>query len=203
MRLQISQRPKPGLKCQHLTCVQAVLEIGRGSADDAELNSRELVFHPGQVRGGDYHIRISTARSTTLVLQTVLLALLSADEESRVVIEGGTHNPMAPPVDFLQECYLPVLHEMGAKVILHLDRYGFAPAGGSQITAQIKPSTLKSRELLERGKLKSVWARILSPHLESRVASREATALKKHLGSDTHITITNITDSAGPAMPCS
>ena len=67
-----------------------------------------------------------------------------------------------------------------------------------QITAQFKPSTLKPRELLERGKLKSVRARVLSAHLESRVASCETTALKKHLGSDTNIAIKNITDSAGP-----
>ena len=192
------QRPKPGLKRQHLTCVQAALEVGRGSADGAELNSQELVFHPGQVRGGDYHIRISTAGSTTLVLQTVLLPLLGANKDSSITIEGGTHNPMAPPVDFLQDCYLPVLHEMGAKVILNLDRQGFAPAGGGQITARIKPSTLKPHTLLERGKLKSIWARVLSAHVESRVASREAAALKKHLGSETDITIENIKDSAGP-----
>lgn len=34
--------------------------------------------------------------------------------------------------------------------------------------------------------------------MESRVASCETTALKKHLGSDTNIAIKNITDSAGP-----
>ena len=88
------QRPKPGLKRQHLTCVQAALEVGRGSADGAELNSQELVFHSGQVRGSDYHIRISTAGSTTLVSQTILLALMKADNESTVTIEGGTHNPL-------------------------------------------------------------------------------------------------------------
>ena len=192
------QRPKPGLKRQHLTCVQAALEVGRGSTDGAELNSQELVFHPGRVRGGDYHIRISTAGSTTLVLQTILLALLGADKESKIVIEGGTHNPMAPPVDYLLECYLPALHEMGAKVILNLDRHGFAPAGGGQITSKIRPSTLKPLELLERGKLKSVWARVLSAHLENRVAAREVAALKKHLGSEADITIENITDSVGP-----
>ena len=120
------------------------------------MNSKELVFHPGQVRGGDYHIRIFTAGSTTLVLQAILLALMKADKESTVTIEGGTHNPMAPPVDFLQECYLPILHEMGAKFILDLDRYGFAPAGGGQITAKIKPTPLKTCDLLERGQLKSI-----------------------------------------------
>jgi len=49
------KRPKPGLKRQHLTCVQAALEIGDGSADGVELNSRELVFHPGSLHADAHH----------------------------------------------------------------------------------------------------------------------------------------------------
>lgn len=192
------QRPKPGLKRQHLTCVQAALEVGQGSADGAALESEELVFHPGKIRGGDYHIRISTAGSTTLVLQTILPALLYTQQPSQVIIEGGTHNPMAPPVDFLQQCYLPVLREMGASVDLTLDRYGFAPAGGGQITATIQPSRWSPCDLLERGELKSIWARVLSAHLESRIATKESAALKRQLGQDATIEIEAITDSAGP-----
>ena len=123
---------------------------------------------------------------------------MQADRESSIAIEGGTHNPMAPPVDFLQECYLPILHEMGAKVILDLDRYGFAPAGGGQISARVKPSALKACDLLERGKLRSYWARVLSAHLESGVAKREIAAIKKQLGQDIDITRETITDSDGP-----
>jgi len=40
------KRKKPGLKRQHLTCVQAAASISDGVTDGAELNSTELVFKP-------------------------------------------------------------------------------------------------------------------------------------------------------------
>ena len=193
------QRPKPGLKRQHLTCVQAAMDVGGGSADGDELDSRELVFHPGKVQGGDYHIRISTAGSTTLVLQTIFLALLGVKEASTVVIEGGTHNPMAPPVDHLQKVYLPILGRMGANVDLTLNRHGFAPAGGGRLTAQIEPSTWTPINLEDRGVLRETWAHVLAAHLDERVAEREQRALMKQLGwKSESIQIETITDSAGP-----
>ena len=193
------QRPKPGLKRQHLTCVQAAMEISGGSADGHALESQELIFHPGKVRAGNYHIRISTAGSTTLVFQTILLPLLLADKQSVVVIEGGTHNPMAPPVDFLEAVYLPILHAMGAQVCLSMDRHGFAPAGGGQITARVRPSALTPVDLLERGVLESISGRVLSAHLDLSVAKREVAAITKLLGVEKDaVEVKVITDSAGP-----
>ena len=64
------------------------------------MGSRRVVFRPSRVRSGDYVFRIGTAGSVTLVLQTVLPALLLAEGESNLTLEGGTHNPFAPPVDF-------------------------------------------------------------------------------------------------------
>ncbi len=73
----------------------------------AELNANEFTFTPGTVRGGDYRFQVGSAGSATLVAQTVLPPLMLAEEPSTVVIEGGTHNPWAPPLDFLQHCFLP------------------------------------------------------------------------------------------------
>jgi len=95
------KRPKPGLMRQHLTCVKAAAEICDGTVDGAEIGSVELVFSPGKVRGGDYSFAIGSGGSTTLVLQTLLPALLHAGAASTLRIEGGTHNPMAPPFDFV------------------------------------------------------------------------------------------------------
>mgnify|MGYP006179398521 CR=1 FL=1 len=52
--------------------------------------------------------------------------------EARVVVEGGTHNPAAPPFEFLARSFLPVLRGMGAAVDLRLLRPGFYPAGGGR-----------------------------------------------------------------------
>ena len=61
---------------------------------------------------------IGTAGSGTLVLQTILPALITAAGPSRIEIEGGTHNPAAPPFDFLERSFIPLIERMGPKVKL-------------------------------------------------------------------------------------
>ena len=106
-------RKKPGLKRQHVTCVNAAREICGGAVVGAELNSSELTFIPGPIQTRDFHFKIGTAGSTTLVAQTVLPALMMADLPSSISIEGGTHNPGGPPFDFLERVYLPQVEKMG------------------------------------------------------------------------------------------
>src|SRR5215831_3239437 len=62
-------REKPGLLRQHLTAVQAAVDVSGGRAKGAELGSRTLTFEPAPVRGGAYRLTVGTAGSTTLVLQ--------------------------------------------------------------------------------------------------------------------------------------
>ncbi|MCB1099616.1 MAG: RNA 3'-terminal phosphate cyclase [Verrucomicrobiae bacterium] len=169
------QRAKPGLMRQHLTAVNAAIEISGGSADGAVLGSTELVFAPQRVKGGDYRFSIGTAGSTCLLYQALLPALLLANEPSTLRLEGGTHNPMAPTFDFLSECFLPVLQKMGADVELELERYGFYPAGGGSLLAKVEPCTggLKPIELLDRGKPLRREIRVISAHVPDSVGERE------------------------------
>jgi RNA 3'-terminal phosphate cyclase (ATP) len=59
------------------------------------------------------------------VLQTVLPALVVASGPSTLILEGGTHNPSAPPFDFLDRASLPLLRRMGADVHAVLERPAF------------------------------------------------------------------------------
>ena len=81
-------RKKPGLKRQHVTCVKAAAEICSATVDGAELNASEFTFDPGAIRGGEFHFQVGTAGSTSLVAQTVLPALMLADEPSVVTLQG-------------------------------------------------------------------------------------------------------------------
>ena len=90
---------------------------------------------------GDYHFSIGTAGSTTLVLQTVLPVLMLATKPSTLTLEGGTHNPAAPPFDFLARAYIPLLLRMGARVNAELITPGFYPAGGGKLKVDIEPPT--------------------------------------------------------------
>lgn len=169
-----AKRAKPGLLRQHLTAVQAAVAISNGEAQGAELGSRALTFTPGTVRSGDYRFAIGTAGSCTLVLQTILLPLLRADRESTVTITGGTHNPSAPPVDFLQRAFLPLLARMGAPVEVTLKKHGFFPGGGGEIVARIPPCpALHGIELRERGERRRGFAEAYIAALPVHVAERE------------------------------
>jgi len=100
-----AKRSKPGLMRQHLACVLAARDVSDGEVDGAELGSMALTFRPGSIRAGAYAFPISGAGSTMLVLQTVLPALLKADAPSKLRLSGGTHNPMAPPVHFIERAF--------------------------------------------------------------------------------------------------
>jgi RNA 3'-terminal phosphate cyclase (ATP) len=177
-------RRKPGLMRQHLTAVHAAAAVSAARVSGADLGSRALSFEPGQVRGGDFRLAVGTAGSATLVLTTVLPALLFAREPSRLTLEGGTHNPMAPPFDFLARTFLPILRRMGASVDVRLETYGFYPAGGGRFAVAIEPcATLGRLSLLERGNTR-VHARALVASLSENIAKRELSVVRERLGID-------------------
>src|SRR6185503_7792775 len=105
-------RKNAGLLRQHLTAVLAAAEVGDAEVVGATLGSAALTFVPKTIRGGEYRFAIGTAGSATLVFQTILPALLRAETPSRVVLEGGTYNFAAPPFDFLDRTFLPLLRRM-------------------------------------------------------------------------------------------
>jgi RNA 3'-terminal phosphate cyclase (ATP) len=192
-------RSKPGLMRQHLTAVLAAAEIGGADVTGAALGAQDLVFVPGAVRGGDYRFSIGTAGSTTLVLQTLLPALCAAAEPSTLVLEGGTHNPMAPPADFLIQAYAPLLRQMGVDVGIELQRYGFYPAGGGRLSVAIRPAALQPLTLLARGACQSRNACALSSAVPSTVAERELAAVARRLGyADAELAHRALRPAAGP-----
>ena len=95
-----ARRSKPGLRAQHVTCVKAAAAVGQADVGDIKVGTRELTFRPTALVPGDYSFDLGTAGSTSLVLQTILPALLTAKGPSTVSLRGGTHNPMAPPFEF-------------------------------------------------------------------------------------------------------
>ncbi len=175
-------RKKPGLLRQHLTAVNAAQEIGCAEVSGNRLKSQSLTFTPRAVKGGTYRFSIGSAGSCTLVLQTVLPALMTADQPSELVLEGGTHNPFAPPFDFLELAFLPVINRMGPHIAVTLDRPGFYPAGGGQFHASIEPAkTITSFDLSERGELVRPSARALVSNLSRSIAEREIKVVRNAL----------------------
>ena len=193
-------RKKPGLLQQHLTAVLAAANVGGAEVEGAALGSRRLVFRPGQVRSGDYGFRVGTAGSATLVLQTVLPALLLVEGESNLVLEGGTHNPMAPPVDFLEKAYLPLVNRPGPRVEVQLVRSGFYPAGGGKFTVHVQPAKQLGRlELVDRGQITARRVRAMVANLPRHITERACRTIAQQPGWDEALfTIDEVKGSRGP-----
>jgi RNA 3'-terminal phosphate cyclase (ATP) len=143
----------------------------------------EVTFVPRGIRAGDWHFGVGTAGSVTLVLQTLLPALMMAAAPSTLILEGGTHNPMAPPFEFIAEAWLPLVRRMGPRVKVKLDRHGFYPEGGGKVRVLIEPvSSLRPLILVERGPVVRCCATVLIGDLPRHVAEREMKVLKRELG---------------------
>lgn len=178
-----AKRSKPGLLRQHLTAVNAAAAICGAQVQGAEAASLALMFAPGKIRGGDFRFAIGTAGSCTLVLQTILPALWFADASAEVYLSGGTHNPAAPPADFLIRSWLPLLKRMGVEMEIELLRHGFYPAGGGEIRARVRPvGKLQALELIERGELQRTTATSIVAGVSRDVASRELKRVRAQLG---------------------
>jgi RNA 3'-terminal phosphate cyclase (ATP) len=193
-------RKRPGLMRQHLTAVQAAAEVGQARVAGADVGSRDLTFEPKTIRAGDYRFSVGTAGSATLVLQTVFPALALAQGPSTVTVEGGTHNPMAPPFDFLARAFLPLVERMGPRCQAVLERPGFYPAGGGRFRVSVEPAAAFGRlELLERGEIRSRRATAVIALLARSIAERELKQVRDRLGWEASaLHIEHVADAVGP-----
>lgn len=193
-------RAKPGLLRQHLTAVQAAAAVGQARVAGAEIGSQTLTFEPAECRGGEFQFAVGTAGSATLVLQTVLVPLALAASPSALVLEGGTHNPFAPPFDFLVSTFLPIVNRMGPAIEARLVRHGFYPAGGGRFEVTVKPAArLQPVDLLEREGETATSVRALIANVPVHVAEREIATVRRRLAlPEASCRVEQLRASAGP-----
>lgn len=168
-----ARRSRPGLRAQHLSCVEAATRVGLAEVSGAHLGSSELTFRPSALCPIHLDLDLGTAGSTALVAQTVLPALLLAEGPSRLCLRGGTHNPLAPSFEFLAQVYLPWIRRLGAGARGELVRPGFFPKGGGRVEYWVEPAPLRPFDLLERGALERLWVGVYALGLGETLAARE------------------------------
>jgi len=174
-------REMPGLLRQHLAAINAAADVSNADTQGAQLGSRELVFRPRRCHAGEYTFTLVSGGACSLVLQTVLPALLLADGPSVVRITGCTHTKTAPPFDFLQRAFVPLVERMGARVKLSLSGYGFHPQITGGLQAEIVPAPLRAISIDERGARVSQFAEAYVASLPTELAQRELLTLSRHL----------------------
>jgi len=178
-----ARRAPPGLKPQHLTAVMAAAEVGRARVDGARVGAQEFTFVPGEVAPGQYRFAVGTAGSTALVMQAVLPPLMLAAGPSLLTFEGGTHNPHAPPFEFIEKTFLPLVNRTGPAVTVELERYGFYPPGGGRFSIYVEPAAEPRRlDIVERGVVLAQRSRALCVNLRPEVGERELKVVSEQMG---------------------
>jgi RNA 3'-terminal phosphate cyclase (ATP) len=178
-----AQRPRPGLRPQHLAAVRAAALACEARVGGAFDGSPDLRFEPGALAPGDFRFEIATAGAATLVLQTVLAPLARATEPSRIVVTGGTHVPASPSFHYLARHWSPVVARLGFRFALQLEKAGFYPPGGGEVRAEVQPSLAAAEPFVleERGALLAVRGVSGAARVKGDVAERQKAAAAARL----------------------
>lgn len=131
-------RPRPGLKAQHLSCIDALKQLASAEVQGAKLSALSLSFHPQSIVSGKLVLDIGTAGSITLLLQSLLLPCMFSDGTVKLCITGGTDTKWSIPADYFAHVILPFLNKF-ATVEIDDIRRGFYPRGQGKLELTITP----------------------------------------------------------------
>ena len=188
-------RQRPGLRPQHLAAMQAAAAVCNAQVGGASIGSTEITFQPGRCQVGRFRFDIGTAGSSTLVLQTVIPALMIADGACDVTVTGGTHNPLAPCFEYLRDVFVPLASAANLHVYVEMLRAGFYPGGGGELRMQIQgvgsTANVQPFRYVDRGPLRhieglSAASYSLAAHIIERQNSQ---ALGRLIAAKHHATI--------------
>lgn len=149
-------RPNPGLQEQHLQTVLAVKKISDAEVEGAYKNSCELKFVPKDISKTKLEVKISTAGSVGLVLQSLLIVGFKYPLDIKIS-GGATYGKWAASVDFVNNVFGYWLRKMGMEVNIKVLKHGFYPQGGAEVEVKIKPTDFEGPIVVEKiGEVKKV-----------------------------------------------
>jgi len=187
-------RPKPGLALQHLLGLRALTELCNGKIKGDNLGSEEIEFYPQEIVSKEIKVKIETAGSITLVLQSLLIPALFAPSSVKIKFKGGaTDTFFSPPIDYFRFIFLKNLAKLirflpkarGGEVKVSILCRGFYPKGGADVETTISPlefsQKIPSLSLEDRGELKKILIISGASKLleKKKVAQRQVSGVKQ------------------------
>ncbi|KAI1077525.1 EPT/RTPC-like protein [Whalleya microplaca] len=154
-----------GLKAQHVSAIQWLVEATNAEVDGLAVGSRTLEFRPSApptaLQGRNIEIVTGSASSTLLVFQAIFPFLLFSGNESgdpvEVEIHGGTNVSFSLSYEYFDQVLLPTLQETFGIIVerqLKQRAWSVGPLGKGAIWFKFQPlppgKTLKPQE--PRGK---------------------------------------------------
>jgi len=194
-------RPKPGLMPQHLHALKLLENMSSARCTDIQIGSQEFYFKPESLTGGNYHVDVATAGSTTLILQAAMIPASFADATVTLTLRGGTDVKWAPPVDYLKHVTLPILRSMGCRADVQIKRRGHYPRGGGMLRAEITPVKKLNPVTLLESEFDAIKGVSHCVNLPEHVAVRQAESARKVLrsaGYSADIEIQHSNEELGP-----
>lgn len=179
-----ANRPKPGLKPQHLEAIIVAGKLCNAELKGAKLNSKELWFIPNKNKGGNYSSVIGTAGSIPALIMTILpICIFSINPVSIHISKGGTDVSYSPTINYIKFILLPTLRKMGVKASIQILSYGYYPKGMGEVIFKTAPSPFLNSIILTRfGKLESAKGLSVSTFLKNRnVSQRQAFSANSYL----------------------
>lgn len=149
-------RLNSGLQEQHLQCVLALAKISDAEMKGAYKGSTELYFFPKEVKKTDLDIKISTAGSVGLVLQSLLIVGFKYPLNIKI-LGGATYGKWAPSIDFIDKIFGFWLRKIGMELDIKVIKYGFYPKGGAEVEVNVLPTKKFENILIEKmGEIKKI-----------------------------------------------
>ncbi len=197
-------RPQPGLKPQHLESVLTAAKLCSADLEGAQLNSGELWFKPGAIRGGRVEAEIGTAGSIPMLFMAALPICVFAKETVQLhVSKGGTDTTHAPTINYMRNVFLPAIKRLGADAEITVQKYGYYPKGMGEATLVVKPTgKLQPIQFEKQTATKNVTGVSICTFLADRhVARRQAKTADETLAlSGYKADIQIINDSSNPVQ---
>ncbi len=207
-----ANRPKPGLRTQHLLGLQTLANLTNSKLSECKVGTRELTLTPNKGVKSKIHVNINTAASIGLLLQPIQIACLGFNKSNKIEIflrGGAIFGKWAPSLNYLREVPFQIFQKSGLKIDIFIQRYGFYPKGGAEVKCAIYPpkQNLKPVNLTELGNIELIQGEIIitnqlrrqRDNIGARIRKSVKQQLKRNLNIDTDIKYTWV-DSISPGV---
>ncbi|AGB15138.1 RNA 3'-terminal phosphate cyclase [Halovivax ruber XH-70] len=161
----------------------AVERSGSSRSSDDSTEREASTTTEAAIPGGAYDVDLGTAGSLTLLFDAVLPLATRLEAPLTLTATGGTDVKWSPTLDYYRRVKLPLLRRFGLQAALSVDRRGFYPAGGGDVTLYLAPSSLDPIRLDERGTLHGVrlYSTESASLADQNVAERQLRAAMERL----------------------
>ena len=168
-----ANRPKPGLRLQHLLGLKTLAELTNSQLSECKVGTRELSFVPNKQLLPTIKVNIATAASIGLLLQPIQIASLGFKNLNQIEISlsgGGTYGKWAPALNYLKEVTYNIFKKSGLNIEIKIQKHGFYPKGGARVKCIISrlKQNLTPINLTELGNIDVIKGEIIiTNHLRS------------------------------------